>query len=364
MSRSARRWSVPLSLAGLGLLATGCGSIPGATAEESTVRLDSPTVVPVGEPTVPAGFELNFGPTDEEPVAASSESAGTIAAPTCTPLSDEAIGVLVSGVFEPSQVLRYRLVQTEERPGAEPRRMEADVTLTTIATDANGATLRWEPRIVSAEVGGEQLPDELLDEVAVMALYDLEYRTGPNGSYNSLLNSAAIREQLDAAIEQMVISSGLDDSQREQLERFVGSETYIQEFLAGDVKTFHSIMGVTLEIGRELNLDDAMANLLGGEPLPAKASMVVADPIDDGGCVAIRFDLELDIARLSPAYFAESAPALGPLEDLSSIEATTISDIRYDVGARRIVSIQLERRMSVNGVEGVDRRSFTLLPDA
>lgn len=128
-----------------------------------------------------------------------------------------------------------------------------------------------------------KLPDSIVAKLTVpdaAGPTGIVYKTDEVGSLLSIENASEIRMTMLsklAVIEDMYS----DQKQREAFQKIMApikdiytSDAGIEQLVAKELQLFHMLFGVAIDSGSTIDYDDQLANLFGGDPIPAKARLI------------------------------------------------------------------------------------------
>lgn len=139
-----------------------------------------------------------------------------------------------------------------------------------------------------------RIPEKLLDRFSKYHLTEIKYKTSEVGDFLEILNWKEVSEMMTNMFDDIVEVLGEDDNQKiatlksamQPFKEIYSSKQGIEYLVLKELQYFHFPMGLEYDISAPLFYDEELPNMLGGDPIKAKAKLYFENVnFDDHFCV-------------------------------------------------------------------------------
>ncbi len=275
-----RSWGCCLAVA-VALVGASCSSDGGGAGTESGAELGG------------VGSSLDVLTPQPAATAAPDPADGDAPTPiTCSPVSPDQTRVVIVPPWTTGVTRELRIAQ--ERSGAGEAASGAGASRVTVSVEAEhaeGWTLRWDAD--ATVLDGLGLSAAVLEEADRrdnLPRQQIRYRVGRSGMFEEVLNVDELRQAVDEALIALAAvapggGEGLADSQA-----LVAGlpDQALADIYTEDLRIFHGLEGLELEVGEQVELAEELPNPFGGPPVPAVTTIEILETVDRDGCVSIQ----------------------------------------------------------------------------
>lgn len=190
---------------------------------------------------------------------------------------------------------------------------------TVMDSTENSYTIKWSYEF---DLGGtHQFPAKLLDKLSKYNFSEIDYTTSEVGDIIEILNWEEIRENMNSLFDEMVEVLGEEDEANQELykkalqplKEIYSSKEGIEQLVLKDLHYFHFPLGAEFDIAEPIFYDDELPNILGGDPLNAKAKLYFESiDLEESFCV-LKQEINLDPDDMR-AFMEQLFIKLGPVD--------------------------------------------------
>jgi hypothetical protein len=181
-----------------------------------------------------------------------------------------------------------RVGENSSRPQQDGR-TTTSIDVRVVAASAERIDLEWIPGTAAA--AGQIAQDPLLDGAArLLSGMVLRLTLNGDGAFTGVANQADVAPKLQAAVDSIIkgLADRLAPEQRKGFSDLVAqvlSPTVLLESATREAQMYFGLNGLTLSVGRTVELDVEQPNPLGGAVLPALVRIRAESATDDSALV-------------------------------------------------------------------------------
>jgi hypothetical protein len=276
---------------------------------------------------------------------------------------------------------RFRLHLLEEQEDYRGRgqvagggiRIAVDVEV--LQKTADGYIFRWtwgKANVLAGSSDRMRLMGRVMDANAGLKVDIRTDQYGTPVAVENLPEIIAFNERGAEIVLEAFREEGLPEPALAQIRKMLGSflnESTISGSAMKDPQLLHYASGGVYELGVEQQYEDLVPNLLGGEPIPSRASFRLTAVDHEAGKATIEWRQTLDEARARDSLTAtlnDLATGMGaPLPQGAGLPNVTIEDTGkfvMDLATGWPVSVHHERVTVIGDMRRVDRSVFNTVP--
>lgn len=211
----------------------------------------------------------------------------------------EAQDVRIAPALKAGDEFRLEITRVRENSmnPAQNSRTVTPVDVRVISVAADGLVLNWVPDESEIESGSGAV-DPLVGAAAnAVSGLQLRIKLNPSGEYTGLANEAEVLSQVQRATGILVrgVTEKLPVEQRRNMERLVGqllSPANLVAMVTRDVQTYFSLNGVSLVVGRPLEIDLEHPSPVGSGVIPAKFVVTMTSATADAAVLTTKTEFD------------------------------------------------------------------------
>jgi hypothetical protein len=252
-----------------------------------------------------------------------------------------------------------RVGENSSRPQQDGR-TTTSIDVRVVAASAERIDLEWIPGTAAA--AGQIAQDPLLDGAArLLSGMVLRLTLNGDGAFTGVANQADVAPKLQAAVDSIIkgLADRLAPEQRKGFSDLVAqvlSPTVLLESATREAQMYFGLNGLTLSVGRTVELDVEQPNPLGGAVLPALVRIRAESATDDSALVLTTTTYDgAALLRLTRSLVEQTGARITD-EDLKKLPTVDMDENgRYAFD--RTLGLMREVVVSRRVVAGAERRT-------
>lgn len=171
---------------------------------------------------------------------------------------------------------------------------------TVIDSTETSYTINWS---FETDLGNTyNIPEDLLMKFSKYNLTEIKYKTSEVGDFIEIVNWEEVSQLMNNMFDDIIEVLGKEDDKKqdalrikmEPFKQIFSSKQGIELLVLKELQSFHFPLGVEFDTTEPLFYDDEIPNMLGGEPIKAKAKIYFENiDFDDSFCTLIQ-EMSLD----------------------------------------------------------------------
>jgi hypothetical protein len=169
--------------------------------------------------------------------------------------------------------------QWKEDKLTKDQKQEYIANFTVMDSTDNSYTINWS---YENDLGNTyKIPKELLERFSKYKLTEIKYKTSEVGDFLEILNWKEVGEIMNSMFDDIIEALGENDKQKKDalklamqpFKQMYSSKQGVEQLVLKELQYFHFPMGLEYDITEPLIYDEELPNMLGGEPIKAKAKL-------------------------------------------------------------------------------------------